>query len=151
MARRILGSRICRTMTAASEFVPGDASAAQTCDNGKWTAPNVKETNTVRTRSRTLPPQPQSHSWVLPERSLGLSRLQGHRRVQDTCQLFQGIDEARAGPLDGLGDKKHSAFLHRPQILPTGETLELLRAGRKRLGLGQEDHVGILRQQLLQG
>src|SRR5271157_6305276 len=98
--------------------------------------PTSKKPTPLGQEARTLPPQPQSHSWVLPERSLGLSRLQGHRRVQDTCQLFQGIDEARAGPLDGLGDKKHSAFLHRPQILPTGETLELLRAGRKRLGLG---------------
>jgi hypothetical protein len=43
-------------MTAASEFVPGDASAAQTCDKGKWTAPIVKETNTVRTRSKDITP-----------------------------------------------------------------------------------------------
>jgi hypothetical protein len=41
-------------MTAASEFVPGDTSAAQTSDNGKWTAPIVKETNTVRTRSKDI-------------------------------------------------------------------------------------------------
>jgi hypothetical protein len=41
-------------MTAASEFVLGDASAAQTSDNGKRTAPIVKETNTVRTRSKDI-------------------------------------------------------------------------------------------------
>jgi hypothetical protein len=41
-------------MTAASEFLPGDTSAAQTSDNGKWTAPMVKETNTVRMRSKDI-------------------------------------------------------------------------------------------------
>jgi hypothetical protein len=43
-------------MTAASEFVPGDTNAAQTSDKGKWTAPMVKETNTVRTRSKDITP-----------------------------------------------------------------------------------------------
>src|SRR5208337_1411281 len=92
--------------------------------------PSSKKPTPLGQEARTWPPQPQSHSWVLPERSLALSHLEGLPGVQDTCQLFQGIDEARAGPHDGFRDEIHTAFLHRPQFLPTGETLELLRAGR---------------------
>jgi hypothetical protein len=41
-------------MTAASEFAPGEASAPQTPDNGKWTAPMVKDANTAKPRSKDI-------------------------------------------------------------------------------------------------
>jgi hypothetical protein len=54
MARRIRGSRIWSTITAASEFAPGEASALQTPDNGKWTAPIVKDPKTAKPRSKDI-------------------------------------------------------------------------------------------------
>jgi hypothetical protein len=41
-------------MTAAWEFALGEASALQTPDNGKWTAPMVNDANTTKPRDKDI-------------------------------------------------------------------------------------------------
>jgi hypothetical protein len=54
MAMKIRGSRISRTITAASELLRGDSKALHTSGKGKWTAPIVKATKAAKPSSNDM-------------------------------------------------------------------------------------------------
>src|SRR5438445_1223596 len=67
----------------------------------------------------------------------------GLRRVQDAGHLFQGVDQARAGVDDGLGNKVHTVALHGVKLFPAGQTLELIKRGRERFAAREQDDVRV--------
>ena len=62
--------------------------------------------------------------------------------LKNSRHFFQRIDQARAGPHDGFGDKVQMVFLYRRQVSPSRQLLKLVKAGRKGLGLRKQDDVG---------